>query len=132
MALKNRLPERMFTELLEPEERYLIGLRALSVGGVRALAWGAGPVGQAGVVATDRRIAMCSFDRLGRPSELVAELLYGDIVAMNVSRTKVALTSLGVVEFVLPDGSTFQFESNASTVDEFAEVVRPRLSTPRR
>ena len=31
---------------------------------------------------------------------LLAELLYGDIVAMNVSRTKVALTSLGVIEFV--------------------------------
>lgn len=70
---------------------------------------------------------MCSVDQLGRPSELVAELLYGGIVAMNVSRSEVALTSLGVVEFVYPDGSTFQFESTASTADEFVQVVRPRL-----
>ncbi len=129
MALKNRLPERMFTQLLSPSEQYLIGLRALSVGGVKALAWGAGSAGQAGLVATDRRLALCSFDRLGRPDAVVASLPYGDIVTMNVSRTKVAFTSLGVVELVLPDGSNFQFESTAGTVDEFAEIVRPRLST---
>ena len=129
MALKNRLPERMFTELLAVGERYLIGVRALSVGGVRSLAWGAGPVAQAGVVATDRRLAICSLDKLGRPDAIVASMPYTDIAAISLSRTKVAFTSIGVVELSFTDGSSFQFESTASTVDEFAELVRLRLSS---
>ena len=52
MALKNRLPERMFTALLPAGEQYLIGLRALSVGGVHALAWGTGGVGQVALQVT--------------------------------------------------------------------------------
>lgn len=129
MAMKNRLPERMFAELLQPGERYLIGLRALSVGGVKALAWGTGPIGQLGLLATDRRLATCGLDKLGRPNEVLWSLPYSDIVAMNVSRTRVALSALGGVELVLSDGAGFQFECTASTVDEFVEIVRPRVST---
>ncbi|MDO8390681.1 MAG: hypothetical protein Q7V57_09350 [Actinomycetota bacterium] len=129
MALKNKLPERMFTALLPVGEQYLIGLRALSVGGVHALAWGTGGAGQVALLATNRQLVMCGLDKLGRPNEVLATLPYTDIVAMNTSRTKVAFTSIGVVEIVFPDGSNFQFECTAGTVDEFVELVRPCLST---
>lgn len=128
MALKNRLPERMFTALLPAGEQYLIGLRALSVGGVHALAWGTGGVGQVALLATTRQLMMCGLDKLGRPNSVLATLPYADIMAMNTSRTKVAFSSIGVVELVFPDGSNFQFECTASTVDEFVALVLPRLT----
>ena len=127
MALKNRLPERMFTELLPAGEQYLIGVRALSVGGVRGFAWGGGAVSQAGLLATSRQLLLCGLDKLGRPNEVLAAMPYSDIIAVNVARTKVAFSAIGIAELVFPDGSNFQFESTASTVDEFADLVRPRL-----
>ena len=39
----------------------------------------------------------------------------------------VAFSAIGIAELVFPDGSNFQFESTASSVDECADLVRPRV-----